>query len=251
MIESKKHTDNADSGADQGIEPSVRAKALQQDEPGSAEAGKFLKISETYSTLQGEGSHSGLPCYFIRLAVCDIRCSWCDTPDSWTGGQWHSLEEIMEDVPEHIGLVQITGGEPLLQIKRLSILMHRLHEMGKKILLETGGHRSLESVPAFVHIVMDIKLPSSGETAHDFASNLSYLKPDDEIKFVIADEKDFQAALGWIQSYDLTRRFQVLISPLAGLDLKKLAQWVLDSKLTMRLQLQLHKYIWGPDARMV
>ncbi|HBS06562.1 MAG TPA: 7-carboxy-7-deazaguanine synthase [Leptospiraceae bacterium] len=212
---------------------------------------KFLKISETYSTLQGEGSHSGLPCYFIRLAVCDIRCSWCDTPDSWTGGEWQSLQELLSDVPEHIELVQITGGEPLLQIKRLSVLMDRLNNMGKKILLETGGHRSLENVPSYVHVVMDIKLPSSGETGHDFEANFIHLKKSDEIKFVVAGESDFLAALDWVQRFDLSHRFQILISPVAGLDLKKLAQWMLDSKLTMRLQLQLHKYIWGPDARMV
>lgn len=215
------------------------------------DAEKFLKISETYTTLQGEGSHSGLPCYFIRLAVCDIRCTWCDTPDSWTGGDWMSLEEILTDVPDHIELIQITGGEPLLQIKRLGILFEKLHSMHKKILLETGGHRTLHSVPSYVHIIMDIKLPDSGESEHPFQENFPYLKSEDEIKFVVASESDFQTALEWIHRFDLSNRFRLLISPVAGLDLKKLAQWMLDSKLTMRLQLQLHKYIWGPKARKV
>lgn len=212
---------------------------------------RFLKVSEMYLTLQGEGSHAGWPCYFIRLAVCDIRCSWCDTPHSWSGGEWMSKHSILEKLPDHVSLVQITGGEPMLQIKRLQELMFDLERLGKKILLETGGHRSLREVPDFVHIIMDIKLPSSGEQNHPFADNLEYLKSTDEIKFVIQDETDFQTAVEWIQGYELDRRHQVLISPVHGMDLKKLAQWVVDAKLTVRMQLQLHKYIWGPDATMV
>ncbi|MCB1137423.1 MAG: 4Fe-4S cluster-binding domain-containing protein [Leptospiraceae bacterium] len=217
----------------------------------SAETARFLKISELYATLQGEGIHAGLPCFFIRLAVCDIRCAWCDTPDSWTGGQWRTRQELLSSVPHHISLVQITGGEPMLQIRRLRTLFEDLHSAGKKILLETGGHRSLEKVPPYVHIVMDIKLPSSGEQSHPFENNFGYLKASDEIKFVVASEEDFLRARRWIQEHDLATRFQILISPAYGMDLKKLAQWVLDSKLTVRMQLQLHKYIWGPDATMV
>ena len=226
-------------------------KKLQQSVQEVETEDRFLKISETYLTLQGEGMHSGLPCFFLRLAVCDIRCTWCDTPDSWSGGRWMSERAILSLVPEHVALVQVTGGEPMLQIRRLGILLQSLHRAGKKILLETGGHRSLSAVPDFVHIVMDIKLPSSGEAHHPFHENFAYLKPSDEIKFVVQNEDDFRAAVHWIQKYDLAHRFQILISPAFGVDLKKLAQWVLDSKLTVRMQLQLHKYIWGPDAKSV
>lgn len=234
--------------------PMLPYGAERKESPGQghgAETSRFLKISELYTTLQGEGIHAGLPCFFIRLAVCDIRCSWCDTPDSWTGGQWRSRESLLASIPADIALVQITGGEPMLQIRRLRTLFEDLHTAGKKILLETGGHRSLEMVPEYVHIVMDIKLPSSGEEDHPFQENFAYLKGSDEIKFVVASEEDFRRAERWMQQYDLASRFQILISPAYGMDLKKLAQWVLDSKLTVRMQLQLHKYIWGPDATMV
>lgn len=224
-------------------------EATADRDSGSSE--RFLKLAEVYGTLQGEGSHSGLPCFFLRLAVCDIRCSWCDTPDSWTGGAWKSRAEILAMIPDNMQLVQITGGEPVLQMKRLRLLMEDLHERGKKILLETGGHRNLSEVPEFVHIIMDIKLPSSGEDGHPFEDNFPYLKATDEIKFVVQDERDFRAAVDWIERHNLDRRFQLLVSPVPGLDLKKLAAWVLETKLTMRLQVQLHKYIWGPDAKMV
>lgn len=206
-----------------------------------------LSICETYMSLQGEGMHSGLPCFFVRTAGCDLRCSWCDTTHSFGAGEKRSIAEILGLIPEHIPLVQITGGEPLLQ-KNIVPLMEAIHtHRGQaRILLETGGHRSLETIPVFVHIVMDIKLKGSGEAAHDFGANLRFLKATDEIKFVIADKTDFQEACEWVRKYDLIRICNVLFSPVAGqMRPDQLAELVLQSQLPVRFQLQLHKILWG------
>ncbi len=209
----------------------------------------FLRISETYLSLQGEGSHVGLPCFFIRLAVCDIRCVWCDTPQALGTGPERSMQELLSEIPDQVRLVQITGGEPLVQIGRLLGFFEKLRAASKKILLETGGHRSLAEVPDYVHIVMDIKLPASGQAHHDFASNLQYLKPTDEIKFVIADRNDFEAALNWIRKHDLERVCGLLFSPVWGsVQAADLAKWILEESIDARMQVQLHKIIWGANA---
>ncbi len=157
----------------------------------------------------------------------------------------------MAAIPEGTRLVQITGGEPLLQAAAVAQLCEALLDAGKAVLLETGGHRPLSAIPEGVHIVMDIKLPASGEAGHDFAANLEYLKPGDEVKFVVADEGDFRAALEWVERYEL-ERFDLLFSAVWGaVEPLKLAEWVLASGLWGRMQLQQHKYIWGPGARGV
>lgn len=212
---------------------------------------RFLKYSEMYLSLQGEGRHSGLPCFFLRTAVCDVRCTWCDTPEALSGGEWISRTEILAAIPAHVQLVQITGGEPLIQkdrvIELIEILSAAPYE--KKVLLETGGHRSLAGLPESTHIVMDIKLPSSGEDRHDFAANFEFLKRSDEIKFVIADRNDFERAEHWIREYRLEDVCELLISPVWNrLALNDLAQWLLDAKLQARLQTQLHKHTWGGEA---
>ncbi|MEQ9365541.1 MAG: radical SAM protein [Leptospirales bacterium] len=215
------------------------------------ENAKFLRFAEMYTSLQGEGSHSGLPCFFIRTGGCDLRCDWCDTPGALSGGDWVSLDEILQAVPEHVSLVQLTGGEPLLQRDRIIALAGVLSvaPYNKKVLLETGGHLSLADLPRTIHIVMDVKLPASGESRHDFAANFEFLKPSDEIKFVIADRADFDAAVEWLRAHDLERRFQILFSPVWNrLDIADLAAWTLDAGLKVRLQAQLHKYIWGGEA---
>jgi len=212
-------------------------------------ADRFLKVIETYLSLQGEGSHAGLPCFFIRTAVCDLRCIWCDTPHSWTGGEWMSQDAVLNLVPDHIRLVQMTGGEPLLQKDRVIELCEAWHMQGKKTLLETGGHRSLEGLPSYIHIVMDIKLPSSGEAHHPFEVNLQFLKPTDEIKFVIENRQDFDAALNWIRTHNLTRVCGLLFSPVWGKQsLQDLAAWTLEEKIDARMQVQLHKIVWGESA---
>ncbi len=147
----------------------------------------FIEYSELYTSLQGEGLHVGLPCYFIRTSVCDLRCSWCDTPQALGKGKQISFEEILKNIPEHIPLIQITGGEPLIQKEKIISLIQILiaPPFQKKIILETGGHRSIKAIPVETHIVMDIKLPASGEEKQPFAENFSYLKKTDEIKFVV------------------------------------------------------------------
>lgn len=216
----------------------------------------FLKIAEIFTSLQGEGMHAGLPCHFIRLAGCDLQCRWCDTPEAGRGtrGKWISLPDILETLPKNIPLVQLTGGEPLLQQENLLKLIERITQppFKKKVLLETGGHRLIDGIPKDVHIVMDIKLPGSGEAEHDFSANFPFLKKTDELKFVVADRNDFDAAAEWIRNYQLDRLCNLLCLPVAGeLELKTLARWVLESGLPVRVQPQLHKVIWGMDAKGV
>ncbi len=212
---------------------------------------RFLRIAELYSSLQGEGAHSGLPCFFIRTGGCDLRCSWCDTPDALSGGQWASLDDLIAAIPDHVELVQITGGEPLLQRDRVLALSGVLSvpPFNKKVLIETGGHLTLAGLPESLHIVMDVKLPASGESRHDFAANFAHLKATDEIKFVVADRADFDAALDMASEHSLADRFQLLFSPVWGqLELRDLAEWLIASGLRARLQTQLHKHVWGGEA---
>lgn len=218
--------------------------------------GVALKCHERYASLQGEGAHTGQPCFFIRTSVCDLRCRWCDTPEALSGIGASRLDivELAREVPDWITLLQITGGEPLLQRDAVIALIELLTRApyGKKILLETGGHRSLAGLPVQTHIVMDIKLPGSGEATHDFASNLKYLKSTDEIKFVIADRRDFDAALEWMREFRLAQLCGLLFSPVWGeLALADLAAWILETQTPVRLQTQLHKHIWGGAARGV
>ena len=211
----------------------------------------FLQYSELYTSLQGEGSHVGLPCFFIRTSICDIRCTWCDTPQALGKGKWISLEELLSRIPEEMPLVQITGGEPLVQKKKIIELIEILEKAPykKKILLETGGHLSLEGIPEKTHIVMDIKLPSSKEDKYPFEKNFIYLKNTDEIKFVISDRLDFDTAINWIEKYNLENKYQLLFSPNWDiLEPSRLATWLLDVRFFIRLQLQIHKVIWGKNT---
>ncbi|MBI3396800.1 MAG: radical SAM protein [Spirochaetia bacterium] len=207
-----------------------------------------------YTSLQGEGSHMGLPCFFIRTAGCDLRCVWCDTPDALTAtsGTWQSIDEIIERIPPHMRLVQITGGEPLLWRDAVSNLAVRLAAKGIEVLLETGGHKSLSGLPESIHIVMDIKLKGSGESDHSFEENLPYLKAGDEIKFVIQNRSDFEEAVDWIRQYGLTEKCGVLLSPVWGsVAFDALASWVIETALPVRMQIQMHKVIWGATAKGV
>ena len=217
---------------------------------------KFLKISEMFLSLQGEGLHSGLPCFFIRIAGCDLRCKWCDTPEAQpaSSGEWKSLQDILQTIPEFVSLIQITGGEPLLFSEKINTLSKQLIDapQNKKVLLETGGHRTLNGLHEKIHIIMDIKLPGSGENNHDFSLNFPFLKTTDEIKFIVCNRLDFDIALDWISSYSLTDVCNILFSPVRGvLNTETLAEWILESELMVRLQIQLHKVIWGDNARGV
>jgi 7-carboxy-7-deazaguanine synthase len=213
----------------------------------------MLRINEIFLSIQGESTFAGRPCVFVRLTGCDLRCSWCDTVHAFTEGSERPVDDVVADVAGYgCNLVEITGGEPLLQ-EDVYPLMDRLLWRGFTVLLETGGHRSLARVPDAVVKVVDIKCPRSGEVHTTDWANLARLGTRDEVKFVIADRADYDYAKGVLVQHDLSRRCgAVLFSPAHGLlGASDLAAWVLADRLPARLQLQLHKLIWGPHARGV
>jgi 7-carboxy-7-deazaguanine synthase len=214
-------------------------------------AGQLL-IHEIYRSVQGESAYAGLPCVFVRLAVCDARCVWCDTPHAFKEGVAMPLDAVIDKALSfRTPLIEITGGEPLLQPEVLP-LMAKLSDSGSKVLLETSGAHSIAPVDSRVHIIMDLKCPDSGECDNNRWANLGVLKPSDEIKFVIASRKDFDWAVDRIQIDRLDQRFNVVLSPAFGLVTPlQLADWLLASNVHVRMQLQLHKYIWPPDRRGV
>ena len=230
------------------MDPSTlhRLAPLRQKPPGQ------LLIHEIYRSLQGESTFAGLPCVFVRLTVCDARCRWCDSPHAFKEGSAWTLEKVVEQVTKHgCPLVEITGGEPLLQEEVLP-LMTRLADLGLTVLLETSGAHDVSRVDPRVHIIMDLKCPDSGECAGNRWENLEALKPGDQVKLVIASRRDFEWAAEAIRAHRLERRFTVLLSPAWGLVAPlELAGWLLESGLQVRMQLQMHKYVWGPDARGV
>lgn len=213
----------------------------------------MLTVNEIFHSIQGESTYAGRPCVFVRLTACDLRCVWCDSPYAFHEGRKMSIEEVAEAVLAYgCPLVEMTGGEPLLQ-KDVYPLMERLHDAGLQVLIETGGHRGLEHVPAWATAVMDVKCPGSGEAAKHDAGNFARLRPHDEVKFVIADRADYDYAKGVIAREALVGRVAAIhVSPVHGtLDSKTLSEWVLADRLAVRVQLQLHKYIWGPEVRGV
>jgi 7-carboxy-7-deazaguanine synthase len=213
----------------------------------------MLTINEIFHSIQGESTHAGLPCVFVRLTACDLRCAWCDTPYAFTEGQKLSTEEVVRRVEEYgCPLVEITGGEPLLQ-DEVYPLMERLMAAGKTVLLETGGHISVARVPSGVVKILDVKCPASGESARNHWPNLDALLPADEVKFVIQDRADYEFARDIVGRHRLDRRYAaVLFSPVHDvLPASTLAAWVLDDRLLVRVQLQVHKYIWDAGARGV
>jgi 7-carboxy-7-deazaguanine synthase len=229
---------------------------------------KTVQIIEVYKSLQGESSYTGLPCVFVRLAGCNLRCTWCDSEYTFKGGQRMSLEEIEAEVhhlsPEG-GLVEITGGEPLVQEREAVALMDRLLAIGYTVLLETSGERPLERVPAGVVKIVDVKCPDSGEGDTFRIENLNALGRQDELKFVIASRQDYEFARDFIRQHVLnTRAGTVILSPAfrkdaAGgrdvshcmVDPQHLAEWMLADGLNARLGLQIHKFIWEPSLKGV
>jgi 7-carboxy-7-deazaguanine synthase len=211
-----------------------------------------LVINEIFHSIQGESSHAGLPCVFVRLAACNLRCSWCDTTYSFYQGRAMSVGEVIMKVLEHdCPLVEITGGEPLLQPNVFG-LMTRLCDLGKRVLLETSGSVDVSAVDPRVIKIMDLKCPGSGESHRNRYENLGCLDKKDEVKFVIADRADYEWAKQQLAEHRLTGRCTVLFSPVwERLPLKTLAEWILADTLPVRLQTQLHKHIWGADARGV
>lgn len=213
----------------------------------------MLVVHEMYVSVQGESTHTGRPCAFVRLTACDLRCSWCDTPYAFTGGKKMSVEEVVAAVEQlRCPLVEITGGEPLLQPDAIP-LMQKLVAAGHEVLVETGGHLPIDKLPAEVVAIMDVKCPGSGEAGKMHWPNLDALRPHDEVKFVIMDRGDYEYARKVVREHDLASRTEaVLFSPVHGvLAAADLAKWMIEDHLPVRLQLQQHKFVWDPNARGV
>lgn len=227
-----------------------------------------MQITEIYKSLQGESTHSGLPCVFVRLTGCNLRCTWCDSEFSFHGGQKTTLQEVLTEVarlsPDG-GLVEITGGEPMLQEREVIPLMEQLLDADYRVLLETSGERPLARVPKQVIKIVDVKCPHSGEPNTFALENISALKPHDELKFVLTDRTDYEFARDFIHEQQLSDRVHaILFSPAFRkeaqgardtshclLDPEQLAQWILADNLPARLSLQIHKLIWDPAAKGV
>jgi 7-carboxy-7-deazaguanine synthase len=227
-----------------------------------------MQITEIYKSLQGESTHAGLPCVFVRLTGCNLRCSWCDSEYAFYGGRKMTPEEAFAEVERlspNGGLVEITGGEPMLQEREVVPLMRQLLESGYQVLLETSGERPLDRVPAGVIKIIDVKCPNSGEPDTFQMQNLETLSPRDEIKFVLSDRADYEFARDFTQRHNLAQRANaVLFSPAfrkeaAGargsshclLDPQELADWMVADSVPARLGLQLHKFIWDPALKGV
>ena len=213
----------------------------------------MLTVNEIFYSIQGESTYAGQPCVFVRLTACDLRCTWCDTEYAFYEGRKRTVEDVIDEVSGYnCSLVEITGGEPLLQ-EDVYPLMDRLLAQGRTVLLETGGHRPISRVPSGVVKIVDIKCPGSGEVERNDWENLDRLAVHDQVKFVIKDRADYEFARDVLGRYDLpSRSAAVLFSPVHGvLDPKTLSEWILEDRLPVRLQVQLHKYIWEPHTRGV
>jgi 7-carboxy-7-deazaguanine synthase len=246
-----------------------------------------MQIIEIYRSIQGESSFAGIPCVFVRLAACNLRCVWCDSEYTFTGGTKMTADEVEQEVmrlaplprdsangaqdrrlpgtPAPGGLVEITGGEPMLQERELVPLMERLLDRGYTLLLETSGERPLDRVPPAVHKIVDVKCPGSGEGGTFLRGNLDRLTPRDEIKFVVADRADYEFARDFTGTHRLeTKVNSIIFSPVflknpsaerdpsnCQLDPRLLVEWILEDKLNVRLGLQIHKFIWEPATKGV
>jgi 7-carboxy-7-deazaguanine synthase len=213
-----------------------------------------MRITEIYKSIQGESTFAGRPCVFVRTTGCDLRCSWCDSEFTFTGGTTMSVDEILEEVERlDCKLVELTGGEPMLQ-KDISELARRLCDQERTVLIETGGHRDISqaSLDPRVIRVMDVKCPGSNESHRNYWENLEHLRPIDEVKFVLADRADYEWAREVIRTRNLDRRVTVLLSVAHGrVEPREVVEWMLEDKLDVRFQLQMHKFIWDPHARSV
>jgi 7-carboxy-7-deazaguanine synthase len=213
----------------------------------------LLTINEVFYSVQGESSYAGRPCVFVRLTACDLRCSWCDTTYAFYEGGKQAIEQVLEQVDRFdCPLVEVTGGEPLLQ-EDVYPLMQGLLDRGRTVLLETGGHRSTARVPEQVVTILDVKCPGSGEAEKMDWSNLHRLRPHDEVKFVIRDRADYEYARDVIARHNLAHRAAAIhLSPVHDvMHPRTLSEWVLADHLPVRMQLQLHKFIWDPSTRGV
>jgi len=211
-----------------------------------------MRITEIFHSIQGESSYAGQPCVFVRLTGCPLRCTWCDTDYAFNGGHECSIDEVLAKVQTYgCRLVEVTGGEPLVQPESLP-LMTRLCDAGYTVLLETSGAVDIAPVDPRAHVILDVKCPGSGMADRMHWPNLSQLAAKDEAKFVLADRADYVWAREILAQYDIATRCSVLFSPVFGsLNVRQLAEWTLADRLPVRFQLQMHKYIWAPDMRGV
>ena len=212
-----------------------------------------MQVTEIFRSIQGESTFAGLPCVFVRLTGCNLRCTWCDTAYAFHGGEQMSIDQVLEKVQASgVRRVEITGGEPLLQ-KEVHPLMERLLAEGYQVLLETSGERSIAEVPSAVIKIVDVKCPDSGEPGTFDLTNLAHLAPHDQVKFVIASRRDYEFARDFTRAHDLSHRVAaVIFSPVWGqVDLQAMADWILTDGLDVRFGYQLHKLIWGSEARGV
>ncbi|MGB8481787.1 MAG: radical SAM protein [Acidobacteriaceae bacterium] len=221
-----------------------------------------MVLIELYVSVQGESSFAGLPCIFVRLAGCNLRCSWCDSEYTFHGGEKFTLDQVEEKIAAltPVKLVEFTGGEPMLQERELLPMMDRLLDKGYTLMIETSGERPLAKVPKAVHKIMDVKCPASGESGRFHLENLEALTSRDEVKFVISDRADYEFARDFIQQHNLAAQCgQILLSPAftktptsqraadnCVLDPRLLVEWMLADHLPARLSLQIHKFIWEP-----
>jgi 7-carboxy-7-deazaguanine synthase len=212
-----------------------------------------LTINEIYQSVQGESTWAGLPCVFVRLTFCDLRCTYCDTAYAFYQGTKISLSEIVEQVLSYrCPLVEITGGEPLLQ-RNVLPLMRELCDRGLTVLIETSGAHDISPIDPRVHRIMDLKTPSSGESHRNRLENITCLNKRDEVKFVIGSREDYLWAKAEIEKFDLASRCgTILFSPVFGkIEPRSIVEWILADKLRVRFQLQLHKFIWAPETKGV
>ncbi|MCB9675555.1 MAG: radical SAM protein [Alphaproteobacteria bacterium] len=227
-------------------------------DPNPAEAGEVppdrrIRLTEVYASVQGESTHAGKPCVFVRLTGCNLRCTWCDSAFTFTGGVHRDLEEVAQEAHAFgIHTIEVTGGEPLVQ-KNAPRLMQRLLDLGHEVLLETSGSRDISVVPEGVRTIMDLKPPDSGEVDANLWENVGHLRPHDEVKFVVASRRDYEWSREITRQHGLADRVAaVLFSPAWGLvDPTALADWIVADRLPVRFQLQLHKVLWDPEARGV
>lgn len=211
-----------------------------------------MKVCEIFTSIQGESSYTGLPCTFVRLAGCNLRCIYCDTQYSYDSGLEMSLEEVISHVKIiGVNLVEITGGEPLLQ-EETHLLTKWLLDEGYEVLIETNGSLSIKDIDKRAVVILDVKTPGSCMSADMDLSNFDFLKPGDELKFVICDRNDYEWSKNMISEHGLRGRCKILFSPALGMvSPSLLARWIIEDRLDVRFNFQIHKYVFGPDERMV
>jgi 7-carboxy-7-deazaguanine synthase len=213
----------------------------------------MLKINEIYHSIQGESTSAGRTCVFIRLTYCNLRCTYCDTEYAFYEGKDMSVQQVIDEIEKYkCKLVEITGGEPLVQVEECLELMKRLNDLDYEVMIETGGSLSIKEIDSRVKIIMDLKCPSSGMEKKNLYENIQYLKSTDELKFVIGNREDYEWSVEKLNKYHLQGKCEILFSVVFGeLEPVDLVNWILEDKLDVRFQLQMHKYIWHPETKGV